>query len=321
VLWGCSHGTQRKRKNNPTVKDDVCVEQQRDKAMDVLQNPPLKDEPQGAVVPPVMPDDRPTAVEPRFREDQLREVSSAPHLSNTSGSSQDVNRAGVSKTPEIPIAELRLLAITHGAANGPTTGKWSTRARVHLFIAALVSIGAAVVWQHYGRASTEILSTAIVSPGPFSSSSAAEENAKPEFLPASAPGSDVADSTRHLVTPSAPAADTSSSELERLDAIVRDLAIVRQGLQKLAADQEDLARNVAALQASRDNSKQKPSSSPVSRSTPANPRKTPSIPPPLRADALPSTLSPNTQSPSNQTTIADHRTAPVPRPPSSIRSD
>jgi hypothetical protein len=218
---------------------------------------------------------------------------------------------------------LRLLAITHGAANGPTKGKWTTRARVHLFIAALASIGAAVVWQHYGRASTEILSTAIVSPVPFSSSSAAEEiAAKPEFLTASAPEADVADPARHLVTPSAPTTAASpSSELERLDAIVRDLAIVQQSLQKLAANQEDLARNVAALQASRDNIKQKLSSSPVSRSTPVRPRKTPSIPPPLRADALPSTLVPNAQSPSNQTTIADHRTTPVPRPPSSIRSD
>ena len=296
--------------------------------MDVLQDPPLKGEPQGAVVSPVKPGDRPTAAEPRFREDRLRDMSRAPPLSNTSGCSQDVNRASGPTIPEIPIAELRLLATTHGAANAPTMGKWTKRARVHLFIAALVSIGAAVVWQHYGRASTETLSTAIVSPGPFSSSSVTEEiAAKPELLTASAPEPDAGDPARNLLTPSAPTTASPSSELERLDAIVRDLAIVQQGLQKLAANQEDLARNVAALQASRDNIKQKPAA--VSRSTPIPPRKTPAVQPPLRAEAIPSTVSPNTQAntppnaqpPSSQTTIADHPTASVPRPPSSIRSN
>ena len=175
-----------------------------------------------------------------------------------------------------------------------------------------------------------LLSTAIVSPGPFSSSSVAEEIAtKPEVLTASAPEPDAGDPARNLFTPSAPATASPSSELERLDAIVRDLTIVQQGLQKLVANQEDLARNVAALQASRDNIKQKPSSSPVSRSTPIPPRKTPAVQPPLRTEALPPTISPNTQAntppnaqpPSSQTTIADHPTASVPRPPSSIRSN
>jgi hypothetical protein len=290
--------------------------------MDVLQNPPLKDEPHEAAVLRAMPGDQPTAADPRFHAERSGDMSGTPHLSNTSARPQDVNRASVSKAPEIPIAELRLLANTHDATNGAPIGSRTTRARVYLFIAALASIGAAVVWQHYGRAATETLGTEVVSSEPSSSGSATKEiAAKPELVTAGASEHDVAeDPARQPVTLSAATAAVPSPELKRLDAVVRDLSIVQQGLQQLAANQQDLARNVAALQASRENTTQKPAPSPVSRSTPVQPRKTASTPPPVRAGALPPPPE-IAQPPSTQTSTPDHRTTLIPRPPSSMREN
>jgi hypothetical protein len=138
---------------------------------------------------------------------------------------------------------------------------------------------------------------------------------------------DVAYPTSEPLTSSTPIAAVSSShDVNRLEVIERDLAVVQQSLQQLSANQQDIARNVAALQASRDNAAQKPAPSPVSRGTPVQPRKTASTPSPVRSGALPpppAIAQPpvNQQPPSNQASIPDPRTTLVPRPPSSIREN
>jgi hypothetical protein len=61
--------------------------------------------------------------------------------------------------------------------------------------------------------------------------------------------------------------------VQQIEPITRDLTIVRRSLEQIAAKQEQMAQNIATLQAAEQDIRQKMSSPPQSR--PAPPRKPP----------------------------------------------
>ena len=125
--------------------------------------------------------------------------------------------------------------------------------RVYTFFAALLGIGAFIAWQSYG--STEKLNAAPASS--FSSPVSTEVASATSELVTSTSGQGAADPTNQTAIVSPPAPAVPSIDTRRLDAIVSELSVVRLELQQLAAKQEEKARNVATLQAARENSKEK----------------------------------------------------------------
>jgi len=271
--------------------------------MDILPNTPLKERSSEGIFPRLVAADRLTMPEPADR--------SAPPLRGPSVPPQNI-RAENSRAAEIPIAELKLLAEAHGMSDGASVDKRSSRSRVYVFFAALIGIGAFVTWQSYGA--TEKPNNALASSLAFSGPASKEVAPATSELVASSPSEQsVTDpaNDKSKVSPATSAA--SSSEAQRLDAIVNELAIVRQELKQLAANHEELARNIAALQPTRETTKQKLPPSNVSRAAPSQ-RKISSTPP-LQAGPLPS--APPPAPPTNQTATSDHG-ANIPRPPSSM---
>src|SRR6187455_1536587 len=116
--------------------------------MDNLSNMHLKDASPEVIVPPLKAADRVTVP---------ADDGSAPcaYVSNLSVPPQDL-RVDNSKTPEIPITELKRLAVAHGMSEERTS-----YSRVYIFFAALLGIGAFIAWQSY--AATEKLSAALAS--------------------------------------------------------------------------------------------------------------------------------------------------------------
>jgi hypothetical protein len=149
------------------------------------------------------------------------------------------------------------------ASDGPSIGRRLFRALTRFFIAVLIGVGATLAWQSHGDEAKQIVRTWVPSlgwllppDGPVSSQNAA--------LPQSPP---VTQSTT-------PASGITAGELvQQLEPITRDLAVVRRSLEQLAAKQEQMAQNIATLQAAEQDIRQKMSSPPPSR--PAPPRKPP----------------------------------------------
>jgi len=149
------------------------------------------------------------------------------------------------------------------ASDGPSIGRRMFRALTRFFIAVLIGVGATLAWQSHREDAKQIVRTWVPSlswllppDGPVSSQNAA--------LPQSAP-----------VTQSAALASgvTAGELAQQLEPITRDLAVVRRSLEQLATKQEQMAQNIATLQAAEQDIRQKMSSPPPSR--PAPPRKPP----------------------------------------------
>ena len=87
-------------------------------------------------------------------------------------------------------------------------------------------------------------------------------SAQNAVLPQSAPVTKTGEAT---------AAVTSHELVQQLEPVVRDLALVRHSLEQLAAKQDQMAQNIATLQAAEQDIRQKISSPPAPRA--ATPRK------------------------------------------------
>jgi hypothetical protein len=149
------------------------------------------------------------------------------------------------------------------ASDGPSIGRRVFRALTRFFIAILIGVGATLAWQSHGKDAKQIVRTWVPSlgwllppDGPVSSQNAG--------LPQSSP----------VTQSAAPASGVTAGELvQQLEPITRDLAVVRRSLEQLVTKQEQMAQNIATLQAAEQDIRQKMSSPPPSR--PAPPRKPP----------------------------------------------
>ena len=125
------------------------------------------------------------------------------------------------------------------------------RSLARFSIAVLIGVGATLAWQSYGDTAREMLSTQVPSLSWLSVSTTtsvpmAEGSAQ---KPRSAVSADCSDS--------APAAAATTSEFPQLEPIARDLAAMRRSLEQLAAKQEQMAQNIATLQAAEQDIRQK----------------------------------------------------------------
>jgi hypothetical protein len=137
------------------------------------------------------------------------------------------------------------------------------RVLARFFIAVLIGVGATLAWQSHGDDAKQIVRTWAPSLGwlfPPDGPDSAQNAALPQYAP--------------LTQSAAPASAVTPGELvQQLEPITRDLTIVRRSLEQIAAKQEQMAQNIATLQAAEQDIRQKMSSPPPSR--PGPPRKPP----------------------------------------------
>jgi len=126
----------------------------------------------------------------------------------------------------------------------PSISREIFRALIRLFIGVLIGVSAALAWQSYGDEARKLVRTWapslawLLPVSTLESPPDGQVSAQDAALPQSAP-----------VTQKPAPAVTSSESVQQLEPITRDLAAVRSSLEQLAVKQEQMAQNIATLQA------------------------------------------------------------------------
>jgi hypothetical protein len=141
-----------------------------------------------------------------------------------------------------------------GPAARPSLGRRISRTLGRFFIAVLIGVGSTLAWQSHGDDAKEMVRTWAPSLG---------------WLVSASPPKSALDGQVF-----AAAAVTSPELVQQLEPMARNIAIVLFNLEQLAAKQEQMAQNIAGLQAV-EQDRQKMSSPPPSRAAPVPPRRPP----------------------------------------------
>jgi cytoskeletal protein RodZ len=162
------------------------------------------------------------------------------------------------------------------------------RSLARFSIAVLIGVGATLAWQSYGDTAREMLSTEVPSLSWLSVSTTtptpdAEGSAQKPAGSQSAPAQTAP-----------PAAAATTSQFTQLEPIAHDLAAMRRSLEQLAAKQEQMAQNIAAMQAAEQDIRKKMMAQTIS-DQPRKPPKPPANPSPAQSPVRPP---PVVQSPS-----------------------
>jgi hypothetical protein len=221
-------------------------------------------------------------------------------------------------SPEIPVPELKQLAWDHSAAGRPSLGRRMIRAVARFCIPVVIGIGATLAWQSHGDQASETIKTWAASLGQRwiaapETRSAAEITpaATQTAIPVQAAAQDVALAQPRpdpqIPPASAGQAAPAAASMQQLDAVARNLAVVQKSVEQLGAKQEEMARNIASLQAAEQDIRKKLSPAPQTMVVPLPPRKK------IVADAPAQAASPSSVEPSRSP-----QPTPVMRPPVSI---
>ena len=132
----------------------------------------------------------------------------------------------------------------HVASDRPSIGRRIFRTLTRFFIAVIIGIGATLTWQSHGDAARDMVVARAPSLGWLLSVS---------------------------TTKSPVVAATAPDPMQQLEPLASNLDIVRRSVEQLAAKQEQMAQNIATLQAVEEDIRQKVSSPPPSPSQQAAP--------------------------------------------------
>jgi hypothetical protein len=162
----------------------------------------------------------------------------------------------------------------HVVSDRPSIGRRIFRTLARFIIAVLIGIGATLAWQSHGDAAREMVVARVPSLGWLLSVS---------------------------TTKSPAVAATAPDPVQQLEPLASNLNVVRRSVEQLAAKQEQMAQNIATLQAVEEDIRQKMSTPPPSPSQqaapvpqykPPQPRaqssSVPRLPPPPAGPLLPS---------------------------------
>jgi hypothetical protein len=207
----------------------------------------------------------------------------------------DQHRDTASLVPEWPSAieaQSRGFESDRLANERPSIVRRMLRSITRFCIAVLIGVGATLAWQSCGDKAREVLSTQVPSLGWLSVS------ATTSTADGQGPAQDATVPQSGLLpqTPAAAAAATTP-EFTQLEPMARDLAAMRRSLEQLAGKQEQMAQNIAALQAAEQDIRKKISSRPLAQTISDQPRKPPKGPA-NSSPTPPQVPSPVAQSPS-----------------------
>src|SRR5882757_3494398 len=127
------------------------------------------------------------------------------------------------------------------ASDRPSIGRRMLRSLTRFSIAALIGVGATLGWQSYGDAAKEMVIARIIARAPTLAWLLSISTTKPPVV-----------------------ATTSPGPVQQLEPLAFNLDIVRRSVEQLAAKQEQMAQNIAALQTVDEDIRQKMSSTPPS---------------------------------------------------------
>ena len=139
------------------------------------------------------------------------------------------------KKPSIHSPHSSSLKDDQVASGRPTIGRRIFRTLTRFFIAVLIGIGATLAWQSHGDAAREMVVARAPSLGWLLSVS---------------------------TTKSPAVAATAPDPVQQLEPLASNLDVVRRSVEQLAAKQEQMAQNIATLQALEEDIRQKVSSPP-----------------------------------------------------------
>jgi len=111
----------------------------------------------------------------------------------------------------------------------PSLGKRAPRALARFLITFCIGVAATLAWQSYGDAARQMIASSFPQLG--------------WLAPQAAP---VAQTAPDMISPAAPA--SRSPDQQQLNALLIDVAGLRQSVDQLAASQEQLTRNITKLQ-------------------------------------------------------------------------
>jgi hypothetical protein len=192
----------------------------------------------------------------------------------------------------------------------PSLARRMLRGLVRFCVVFLIGVAATLTWQSEGDQAIEVVRTSaptwapawamdwipaprVPTTGSLSSDSLANA---PPVVQAQSIASQIP----------APAAAAPSDSVRQIETMARDLTGVRHSIEQFAARQEDMAQNIATLQAAEQDIKQKIAALP--RPAPAPRRKPPPAPPNAQSSAAPPSAAPSSAAPA----------PPVPRPPAPL---
>ena len=132
-----------------------------------------------------------------------------------------------------------VLKDAHVASNRPSIGRRIFRTLTRFFIAVIIGIGATLTWQSHGDAARDM----VVARAPSLSWLLSVSTTKSPAVAAAAPG-----------------------PVQQLEPLASNIDAVRRSVEQLAAKQEQMAQNIATLQAVEEDIRQKVSSPPPSPS-------------------------------------------------------
>jgi hypothetical protein len=199
----------------------------------------------------------------------------------------DQHRDTASLAPEWPTAmEARSSGFNndHLASGRPSIVRRAIRFLARFCIAVLIGVGATLAWQSYGDEAREMLSSQVPSLRWLSVSTTT--------LPANGQGSPQNAAGPQSAPAATPAAAATTPELRQLEPMARDLVAMRRSIEQLVVQQEQMAQNIATLQAAEEDIRKKVSSRPLAQTISDQPPKPPKPP----AHSLPA--EPAAQSPS-----------------------
>jgi hypothetical protein len=143
------------------------------------------------------------------------------------------------------------LKVDHVASNRPSIGRRMFRTLTRFFIAVLIGVGGTLAWQSHGDAAREM----VVARAPTLAWLLSVSTTKSPAVAATAP-----------------------DPVQQLEPLASNLYIVRRGVEQLAAQQEQMARNIATLQAVDEDIRQKVSSPSPSQQAASIPQQKPPQP-------------------------------------------
>jgi len=162
-------------------------------------------------------------------------------------------------------------------------GRRAVRGPLRFLLAGCVGVVATLAWQSYGTAGRQMVASLIPQLGLAPSPDGAEPlPAAASKLPAGAAvqagGADAAPAQVAASDPVVTRAPASAEVMQQIEAMAHDITAMRQSMEQLTAAQSQMARTIAALQATEDARHEQPASA----SRPSAARK-PAVPSPQRA--------------------------------------
>jgi hypothetical protein len=191
-------------------------------------------------------------------------------------------------------ATLRLTELNIAPAVRPSPRWRTSRSLAGFLLTVCVGVAATLAWQSYGDTAKQMIASSapplawVLSSSPPTDPPSGRESARDQPYPSAAPAPtpQAAPAQAGVVESAAPrtvelAAPVTPAELQQLQTMAHDLAAVHQRVEELAAGQEQMARDIAKLQAAGQDMRRRISALPPAIATTA--RKP--IPPPQPAPA------------------------------------